>query len=182
LPAGPLQLTPPPSPRKSGDCVPRSWIYLLNEGSTDLTTEGRPGMRTQLFSSKCPDTIIVQETDRDYQRILLYSRTPHLADDCIEDFRSQAYCLDMEEFLLIPRSQGTTRMGRPLGGPLTPSASGISLVGRRERRLGVGDLQGGVWEALRRKVGGEGGLGVQEAVRQVLGGWVDLGGMEEDSG
>uniref|UniRef100_A0A8C4WNL2 Apolipoprotein M n=1 Tax=Gopherus evgoodei TaxID=1825980 RepID=A0A8C4WNL2_9SAUR len=86
---------------KSGDCVPRSWIYLLNEGSTDLTTEGRPGMRTQLFSSKCPDTIIVQETDRDYQRILLYSRTPHLADDCIEDFRSQAYCLDMEEFLLL---------------------------------------------------------------------------------
>uniref|UniRef100_A0A674JTQ1 Apolipoprotein M n=1 Tax=Terrapene triunguis TaxID=2587831 RepID=A0A674JTQ1_9SAUR len=62
-------------------------------------------MRTELFSSKCPDTIIVQETDRDYQRILLYSRTPDLADECIEDFRSQAYCLDMEEFLLIPRSQ-----------------------------------------------------------------------------
>ncbi|EMP41761.1 Apolipoprotein M [Chelonia mydas] len=65
-------------------------------------------MRTELFSSKCPDTIIVQESDRDYQRILLYSRTPHLADECIEDFRNQAYCLDMEEFLLIPRSQART--------------------------------------------------------------------------
>ncbi|XP_053871141.1 apolipoprotein M isoform X2 [Malaclemys terrapin pileata] len=95
---------------KSGVCVPRSWIYLLNEGSTDLATEGRPGMRTELFSSKCPDTIIVQETDRDYQRILLYSRTPDLADECIEDFRSQAYCLDMEEFLLTPRSQDTCQL------------------------------------------------------------------------
>ncbi|XP_065420140.1 apolipoprotein M isoform X1 [Chrysemys picta bellii] len=95
---------------KSGGCVPRSWIYLLNEGSTDLATEGRPGMRTELFSSKCPDTIIVQETDQDYQRILLYSRTPDLADECIEDFRSQAYCLDMEEFLLIPRSQDTCQL------------------------------------------------------------------------
>ncbi|CAM4564378.1 unnamed protein product [Lepidochelys kempii] len=59
----------PPSAWKSGACVPRSWIYLLKEGSTDLATEGRPGMRTELFSSKCPDTIIVQESDRDYQRI-----------------------------------------------------------------------------------------------------------------
>ncbi|CAM5105320.1 unnamed protein product [Natator depressus] len=95
---------------KSGGCVPRSWIYLLKEGSTDLATEGRPGMRTELFSSKCPDTIIVQESDRDYQRILLYSRTPHLADECIEDFRNQAYCLDMEEFLLIPRSQDNCQL------------------------------------------------------------------------
>ncbi|XP_075770768.1 apolipoprotein M isoform X2 [Pelodiscus sinensis] len=95
---------------KSGRCMPRSWIYLLHQGSTCLATEGRPGMRTELFSSKCPDTIIVQESDRDYRRLLLYSRTPHLADDCIEDFRDQAYCLDMEEFLLVPRSRDTCQL------------------------------------------------------------------------
>uniref|UniRef100_A0A8C8RN37 Apolipoprotein M n=1 Tax=Pelusios castaneus TaxID=367368 RepID=A0A8C8RN37_9SAUR len=95
---------------KSGHCIPRAWTYLLMEGSTDLATEGRPGMRTQLFSIQCPETITVRENDRDYQRLLLYSRTPHLADECLEDFRNQAYCLDMEEFLLIPRSQDTCQL------------------------------------------------------------------------
>ncbi|XP_026513509.2 apolipoprotein M, partial [Terrapene carolina triunguis] len=91
----PVPLTPDPQPPAPASVSPIT---------------GRPGMRTELFSSKCPDTIIVQETDRDYQRILLYSRTPDLADECIEDFRSQAYCLDMEEFLLIPRSQDTCQL------------------------------------------------------------------------
>ncbi|XP_042306971.1 apolipoprotein M-like [Sceloporus undulatus] len=27
---------------KTGQCVPRSWIYLLKEGSADLATEGVP--------------------------------------------------------------------------------------------------------------------------------------------
>ncbi|XP_034963043.1 apolipoprotein M [Zootoca vivipara] len=91
---------------KTGQCVPRSWIYLLKEQSADLATEGRPHMRTELFSGKCPDSIIVQETDRDYQRILLYSRVLHPAEGCISDFKGKASCLDMNEFLLIPRTQG----------------------------------------------------------------------------
>uniref|UniRef100_A0A670HYQ3 Apolipoprotein M n=1 Tax=Podarcis muralis TaxID=64176 RepID=A0A670HYQ3_PODMU len=91
--------------RKTGQCVPRSWIYLLKEQSADLATEGRPHMRTELFSGKCPDSIIVQETDRDYQRILLYSRVLHPAEGCISDFKGKASCLDMNEFLLIPRTQ-----------------------------------------------------------------------------
>lgn len=91
---------------KTGQCVPRSWVYLLKEENADLATEGRSHMRTELFSAKCPDSIIVQETDQDYQRILLYSRVPHPAEDCIEDFKDKAFCLDMDEFLLIPRTQG----------------------------------------------------------------------------
>ncbi|XP_067416380.1 apolipoprotein M isoform X2 [Emydura macquarii macquarii] len=95
---------------KSGRCLPRAWTYRLTEGSTDLATEGRPGMRTELYSSPCPGTIIVRESDRGYERLLLYSRTPHPADACVEDFRNQAYCLDMEEFLLLPRSQDTCQL------------------------------------------------------------------------
>ncbi|XP_053159573.1 apolipoprotein M isoform X2 [Hemicordylus capensis] len=90
---------------KTGECMPRSWIYLLKVNSTDMATEGRPHMRTELFSSKCPDSIIVQETDQDYQRILLYSRVLHPAEECIADFKDKAFCLDMDEFLLIPRTQ-----------------------------------------------------------------------------
>ncbi|XP_044275667.1 apolipoprotein M [Varanus komodoensis] len=91
---------------KSGHCFHKSWVYLLKEQSPDLFTEGRPLMRTELFSGKCPDCIIVQETDQDYQRILLYSRVLHPAEDCISDFKNKASCLDMDEFLLIPRTQG----------------------------------------------------------------------------
>uniref|UniRef100_A0A6J0V8C6 Apolipoprotein M n=1 Tax=Pogona vitticeps TaxID=103695 RepID=A0A6J0V8C6_9SAUR len=91
---------------KTGQCIPRSWVYLLKEENADLATEGRSHMRTELFSAKCPDSIIVQETDQDYQRILLYSRVLHPAEDCIEDFKDKAFCLDMDEFLLIPRTQG----------------------------------------------------------------------------
>nr|XP_060615448.1 apolipoprotein M [Anolis sagrei ordinatus] len=90
---------------KTGQCVPKSWVYLLKEGSADLATEGRPHMKTELFSAKCPDSIIVQETDQDYHRILLYSRVLHPAEECIEDFKDKASCLGMEEFLLIPRTQ-----------------------------------------------------------------------------
>ncbi|XP_015277883.1 PREDICTED: apolipoprotein M [Gekko japonicus] len=36
---------------KTGQCVPRSWIYLLTEQSADLATEGRPHMQTELFSA-----------------------------------------------------------------------------------------------------------------------------------
>ncbi|KAJ6653433.1 hypothetical protein lerEdw1_009186 [Lerista edwardsae] len=92
---------------KTGQCVPRSWIYLLKRQSADLATEGRPQMRTELFSSKCQDSIIVQETDQDYQRILLYSRVLHPAENCVADFKDKAFCLDMDEFLLIPRTQNT---------------------------------------------------------------------------
>ncbi|XP_066469210.1 apolipoprotein M [Tiliqua scincoides] len=92
---------------KTGQCIPRSWIYLLKERSADLATEGRPHMRTELFSAKCHDSIVVQETDQDYQRILLYSRVLHPAENCVADFKDTAFCLDMNEFLLIPRTQNT---------------------------------------------------------------------------
>ncbi|XP_048345514.1 apolipoprotein M [Sphaerodactylus townsendi] len=92
---------------KTGQCVPRSWIYLLTEHSAHLTTEGRPHMRTELFSTKCPDVIMVKETDQDYERILLYSRTLHPDENCISAFKSQASCLAMSEFLLIPRTHST---------------------------------------------------------------------------
>uniref|UniRef100_A0A8D0H017 Apolipoprotein M n=1 Tax=Sphenodon punctatus TaxID=8508 RepID=A0A8D0H017_SPHPU len=62
-------------PQSSGECVPRFWLYLLKDGSADLATEGRPHMRTELFLAKCPDTILVQETDTGYQRILLYGKS-----------------------------------------------------------------------------------------------------------
>uniref|UniRef100_A0A8C6VCD3 Apolipoprotein M n=1 Tax=Naja naja TaxID=35670 RepID=A0A8C6VCD3_NAJNA len=91
---------------KTGQCVPKSWSYLLKEESADLATEGRPHMRTELFSAKCPNTIVVQETDQDYQRILFYSRILHPEEHCIADFWNKASCLDMNELLLIPRTQG----------------------------------------------------------------------------
>ncbi|XP_060095074.1 apolipoprotein M [Heteronotia binoei] len=94
---------------KTGQCVPRSWIYLLTEQSADLATEGRPYMRTELFTTKCPDCIMVKETDQGYQRILLYSRTLHPAENCITAFKSQASCLDMDEFLLIPRTHSACK-------------------------------------------------------------------------
>ncbi|ETE56088.1 hypothetical protein L345_18202, partial [Ophiophagus hannah] len=96
-------------------------------------------MRTELFSAKCPNTIVVQETDQDYQRILFYckvkagqpssasmtyfqpeittilifaekidSPTPrilHPEEHCVADFWDKASCLDMNELLLIPRTQ-----------------------------------------------------------------------------
>ncbi|XP_063147319.1 apolipoprotein M [Candoia aspera] len=90
---------------KTGQCVPKSWNYLLKEESADLATEGRPHMRTELFSAKCPNSIIVQEIDQDYQRILFYSRILYPAEDCLADFWNKASCLDMNELLLIPRTQ-----------------------------------------------------------------------------
>ncbi|XP_054833619.1 apolipoprotein M [Eublepharis macularius] len=57
---------------KTGQCVPRSWIYLLMELSADLTTE---------------------------------ARTLHPAENCIAAFKNQASCFDMNEFLLVPRTQ-----------------------------------------------------------------------------
>ncbi|KAL7986404.1 hypothetical protein Chor_011570 [Crotalus horridus] len=100
---------------KTSQCVPKSWNYLLKEESADLATEGRPHMRTELFSAKCPNTIVVQETDQDYQRILFYcksfvlipksTRILHPEEQCLADFWNKASCLDMNEFLLIPRTQ-----------------------------------------------------------------------------
>ncbi|XP_013210485.1 apolipoprotein M isoform X2 [Microtus ochrogaster] len=60
---------------KNGICVPRKWIYHLTEGkgNTDLRTEGRPDMKTDLFSSSCPGGIMLKETGEGYQRFLLYS-------------------------------------------------------------------------------------------------------------
>ncbi|XP_077187360.1 apolipoprotein M [Paroedura picta] len=98
---------------KSGQCVPRSWIYLLTEQSADLATEGRPHMRTELFSAKCPDSIMVKETDEGYQRVLLYSRTLHPAENCISAFKGQASLWDMDEFLLIPRTHSACEFQEP---------------------------------------------------------------------
>lgn len=90
---------------KNGFCVPRKWIYHLTKGSTDLSTEGRPDMRTELFASSCPRGIMLKETGQGYQRFLLYNRSPYPPEKCVEEFRSLTSCLDSRAFLLIPRNQ-----------------------------------------------------------------------------
>ncbi|XP_055120523.1 apolipoprotein M isoform X2 [Symphalangus syndactylus] len=90
---------------KDGLCVPRKWIYHLTEGSTDLRTEGRPDMKTELFSSSCPGGIMLNETGQGYQRFLLYNRSPHPTEKCVEEFKSLTSCLDSKAFLLTPRNQ-----------------------------------------------------------------------------
>ncbi|XP_003985972.1 apolipoprotein M isoform X1 [Prionailurus viverrinus] len=90
---------------KNGLCVPRKWIYHLTEGSTDLRTEGRPDMKTKLFSSSCPGGIMLKESGQGYQRFLLYNRSPHPPEKCVEEFQSLTSCLDSKAFLLTPRNQ-----------------------------------------------------------------------------
>ncbi|XP_054425081.1 apolipoprotein M [Pteronotus mesoamericanus] len=94
---------------KNGSCVPREWIYHLIEGSTDLRTEGRPDMKTKLFSSSCPDGIMLKEMGQGYQRFLLYNRSPHPPEKCVEEFHSLTSCLDSKSFLLTPRKQGVCK-------------------------------------------------------------------------
>ncbi|XP_027976256.1 apolipoprotein M isoform X1 [Eumetopias jubatus] len=90
---------------KNGLCVPRKWIYHLTEGSTDLRTEGRPDMKTKLFSSSCPGGIMLKESGQGYQRFLLYNRSPHPPEKCVEEFQSLTSCLDFKAFLRTPRNQ-----------------------------------------------------------------------------
>uniref|UniRef100_A0A8C0L8Q6 Apolipoprotein M n=1 Tax=Canis lupus dingo TaxID=286419 RepID=A0A8C0L8Q6_CANLU len=92
---------------KNGHCVPRKWIYHLTEGSTDLRTEGRPDMRTMLFSSSCPGGIMLKESGHGYQRFLLYrlGASPHQGSTCVEEFQSLTSCLDFKAFLRTPRNQ-----------------------------------------------------------------------------
>ncbi|XP_008819752.1 apolipoprotein M [Nannospalax galili] len=92
---------------KNGLCVPRKWIYHLTEekGNTDLRTEGRPDMKTDLFSSSCPGGIMLKETGQGYQRFLLYNRSPHPPEKCVEEFQSLTSCLGFKAFLVTPRSQ-----------------------------------------------------------------------------
>nr|XP_045012751.1 apolipoprotein M [Jaculus jaculus] len=90
---------------KNGLCVPRRWTYHLTEGSTDLRTEGRPDMKTELFSSSCPDGIVLKETGQGYQRFLFYNRLPHPPEKCVEEFQSLTSCLDFKAFLVTPRNQ-----------------------------------------------------------------------------
>ncbi|XP_039075543.1 apolipoprotein M isoform X2 [Hyaena hyaena] len=82
---------------KNGLCVPRKWVYHLTEGSTDLRTEGRPDMKTKLFSSSCPGGIMLKESGQD--------RSPHPPEKCVEEFQSLTSCLDSKAFLLTPRNQ-----------------------------------------------------------------------------
>ncbi|XP_032957816.1 apolipoprotein M isoform X1 [Rhinolophus ferrumequinum] len=97
---------------KNGSCVPREWIYHLTEGSTDLRTEGRPDMKTKLFSSSCPGGIMLKETGQGYQRFLLYNRLPHPPEKCVEEFRSLTSCLDSKAFLLTPRKQEACKLSK----------------------------------------------------------------------
>ncbi|XP_021005780.1 apolipoprotein M [Mus caroli] len=92
---------------KSGVCVPRKWTYRLTEGkgNTELRTEGRPDMKTDLFSSSCPGGIMLKETGQGYQRFLLYNRSPHPPEKCVEEFQSLTSCLDFKAFLVTPRNQ-----------------------------------------------------------------------------
>uniref|UniRef100_A0A6I8PBQ4 Apolipoprotein M n=1 Tax=Ornithorhynchus anatinus TaxID=9258 RepID=A0A6I8PBQ4_ORNAN len=57
---------------KNGLCVPREWTYLLAKGTTNLRIEGRPNMKTELFSAPCAESIILKETGQDYERFLMY--------------------------------------------------------------------------------------------------------------
>ncbi|GAB1300978.1 Apolipoprotein M [Apodemus speciosus] len=92
---------------KNGVCVPRKWTYRMTEGkgNTELRTEGRPDMKTDLFSSSCPGGIMLKEMGQGYQRFLLYNRSPHPPEKCVEEFQSLTSCLDFKAFLVTPRNQ-----------------------------------------------------------------------------
>lgn len=97
---------------KNGICVPRKWTYHLTEGkgSRGLRTEGRPDMETDLFSSSCPGGIMLKETGRGYQRFLLYNRSPHPPEKCVEDFQALTSCLDFKAFLVTPRNEDACQL------------------------------------------------------------------------
>ncbi|XP_053328829.1 apolipoprotein M isoform X2 [Spea bombifrons] len=88
---------------KDGSCVPRKWIYLLTDGSTELRTEGHPDRLTQLFSSSCPHCAVLKETDSSTARLLLYARSPQLEDRFMEEFKDIAACEGYEDILEIPQ-------------------------------------------------------------------------------
>ncbi|XP_004598833.1 apolipoprotein M isoform X2 [Ochotona princeps] len=90
---------------KNGLCVPRKWTYHLTEGSANLTTEGRPDMKTEFFSSSCPGGIMLKETGQGYQRFLFYNRSPQPPEKCVQEFQSLTSCLNSRAFLLTPRNQ-----------------------------------------------------------------------------
>ncbi|KAM9326379.1 apolipoprotein M [Gastrophryne carolinensis] len=89
---------------KDGSCVPRKWIYLLNEGSTELRTEGHPDRLTQLYSCRCPDCVILRETDQNTDRLLLYSRSRDLEESCLAEFKQKSTCEGYKEILRIPQN------------------------------------------------------------------------------
>ncbi|XP_077148656.1 apolipoprotein M isoform X2 [Ranitomeya variabilis] len=89
---------------KDGSCVPRKWIYLLTEDSTELRTEGHPDRLTELFSCRCPECVILKESDNATSRLLLYARSTQLDEDCMNNFLHKSTCEDYREILQLPRS------------------------------------------------------------------------------
>lgn len=49
---------------------------------------------------------MLKETGEGYQRFLLYNRSPHPPEKCVEEFQSLTSCLDFKVFLVTPRNQG----------------------------------------------------------------------------
>ncbi|KAM8952760.1 apolipoprotein M [Pelodytes ibericus] len=91
---------------KDGSCVPRKWIYLLTDGGTDLRTEGHPDRVTELFSSSCSHCAILKESDSSSARLLLYSRSPKLEEEFLEEFKAIASCAGYKDILEMPQKMG----------------------------------------------------------------------------
>ncbi|XP_056396932.1 apolipoprotein M isoform X2 [Hyla sarda] len=89
---------------KDGSCVPRKWIYLLTDDSTELRTEGHPDRLTELFSCHCPKCVILKETDDTTSRLLLYSRSTQLDKDCMDEFKHKSTCDGYKDFLQLPQN------------------------------------------------------------------------------
>ncbi|XP_068106429.1 apolipoprotein M [Hyperolius riggenbachi] len=89
---------------KDGSCVPRRWIYILHEGTTELRTEGHPDRLTELYACPCSDCIILKETDNSTNRLLLYSRSPQLEENCMKQFKQMSRCEGYKDVLMIPQT------------------------------------------------------------------------------
>ncbi|XP_075692529.1 apolipoprotein M isoform X2 [Rhinoderma darwinii] len=89
---------------KDGSCVPRKWIYLLTDESTELRTEGHADRLTELFSCGCPKCVILKETDNTTSRFLLYSRSPKLDKDCMGEFKHKSTCEGYKDILHLPQT------------------------------------------------------------------------------
>ncbi|KAM4640672.1 LOW QUALITY PROTEIN: apolipoprotein M [Discoglossus pictus] len=90
---------------KDGSCIPRKWIYMVTEGSTELKTEGHPDRLTELFSSNCPHCAILRETDNSTSRLLLYSRFPKLEEEFMDEFKEKSNCEGYKDILVIPQER-----------------------------------------------------------------------------
>ncbi|XP_038673029.1 apolipoprotein M-like [Scyliorhinus canicula] len=94
---------------QSMECMFRHWTYHISNETQELTLDGQPYLKTEIFVKKDNECIMFLETQdkgsETFRRLMLYGRSPTMTEYGRQEFEHRAKCMNLSDIFVLKQSR-----------------------------------------------------------------------------